>query len=134
MRVCPLLFNSQIHALIYIIDYVMVCFYILSMVSIYLHLRDVVTMCLCVLFSSERPSSEGFWHEMGQRRAGSGGRAVGRTDLQVCGAVNGRLETAAEELSEKVRAIVSVRVSRGDAKRFGPICAPDRRNSVKTIT
>lgn len=102
--------------------------------TMYLHLQDVLTMCVCVFFSSERPSSEGVWHEMGRRRAGSGGRAVGRTDLQVCGAVNGRLETAAEELGEKVRAIVPVCVSRGDAKRFGPICAPDRRNSVKTIT
>lgn len=38
---------------------------------------------------------------MGQRRAGSGRRGVGLTDLQIRCAVNGRMETA-KELVEKV--------------------------------
>lgn len=49
---------------------------------------------------------------MGERRTGSCGRIVGRTDLQIRCAVNGRMETT-KELVEKVRAdcIVVVRVS-----------------------
>jgi len=52
------------------------------------------------LFYSERPGEERR-HEMGKRRPGSGRRGVGRADLQIRCAVNGRMETA-EELVEKV--------------------------------
>lgn len=41
---------------------------------------------------------------MGGRRTGSGGRAEGRADLQVSCAVNGRMETTAEQFVKKVRA------------------------------
>jgi len=41
---------------------------------------------------------------MGKRRSGSDRRVIGRTDLQIRRAVDGRMETA-EGLVEKVRAI-----------------------------
>lgn len=49
---------------------------------------------------SERTGEERRY-EMGERRAGSCRRGVGRTDLQIRCAVNGRMETA-KELVEKV--------------------------------
>lgn len=55
------------------------------------------------LFSRSKRSGEKLGYEMGGRRAGSGGRAKGRSDLQVRRAVDGRMETATEELVKKVR-------------------------------
>lgn len=55
-------------------------------------------------FYSKRPSKE-HGYKMGERRLGSGGRVFGPNDLQICRAIDGRMETA-QEYVKKVRLLL----------------------------
>lgn len=46
---------------------------------------------------------------MGERRLGSGGRVFGPNDLQICRAIDGRMETA-QEYVKKVRLYYNIEV------------------------
>jgi len=65
---------------------------------------------------------------MGERRAGSGRRGVGPTDLQIRCAVNGRMETAKELVEKVLKKNPRVRMY---SNKIICVRHPDRRNSVK---